>query len=216
MKWLLLVLAFVLGAVVTWFLTVRRASRTLPVEGPVGTDADGGPDADVAPPVVSSGAPVVGAVGPVGAAELAAVVGDGMLSAEPDAPSEEVPGDAGPEEEATRFGGAHTAVSEAPGAAEAWDRDAQDEDALMPRTSPGVAPVVDATPNGDVAGVGEPDAVAAVDAVLPLDGDRGGDGEVDASQSEVPETREASAAGTTQGELTFDQPGESVPPEDKP
>ena len=215
MKWLLLVLAFVLGAVVTWFLTVRRASRTLPVEGPVGTDADASPDADVAP-VVSPGAPAVGAVGAVGAAELAAVVGDGVLSTEPDAPSEEVPGDAGPEEEATRFGGAHTAVSEAPGAAEAWDRDAQDEDALMPRTSPEVAPVVDATPNGDLAGVGEPDAVAAVDAVLPLDGDGGGDSEADISQSEVPETREVPAAGPTQGELTFDQPGESVPPEDKP
>ncbi|KRF39484.1 hypothetical protein [Terrabacter sp. Soil810] len=214
MKWLLLVLAFVLGAVVTWFLTVRRASRTPPVEGPVGTDADGGAAADVAP-VVAPGAPVVGAVGVVGAADLAAVVGDGLLPAEADAPSEEVPGDAGPEEEATRFGGAHTAVSEEPGAAEAWDRDAQDEDALMPRTSPDVVPVVDATPNGDLAGVGEPDAVAAVDAVLPLDGDGGGDDEVDASQSQGAEITAAPAAGPTQGELAFDQPGESVPPEDK-
>jgi hypothetical protein len=165
-RWLLLVLAFVLGAVVTWFLTVKRASRTLPVP------------------------------------------------AEADRLSEEVPGDAGPEEEATRFGGTHTAVSDEPGAAEAWDRDAQDEDALMPRTPPDVAPVVDATPNGDLAGVGEPDAVAAVDAVLPLEGDGGG--EVAASQLEVPETRGAPAAGPTQGELTFDQPEESVPPEDKP
>ena len=29
MTWLLLVLAFVLGAAITWFLTVRRASRTV-------------------------------------------------------------------------------------------------------------------------------------------------------------------------------------------
>lgn len=196
MKWLLLALAVALGAAITWFLTVKRASRTA-------------------------------------GAEDQAVVG----------PSGEARGDADLEDDATGFGGAHTPVSESPGPAEAWDRDAQDEDALLSRPSPAarvdrtsrapdaeagaaeeidelevdgsggpvdtVAPVADATPNGDVAGVGEPDAVAAVDAILPLDGD--------VSRPTRSETSEAQQARPAQGELIGDDENEeSVPPEDRP
>ena len=42
MKWLLLVLAFVLGAVITWFLTVRRASRTVQAGPGEGASPAGG------------------------------------------------------------------------------------------------------------------------------------------------------------------------------
>lgn len=130
MKWLLVAVAFVLGAVTTWFLTVKRVTR-----------------------VVSEEEQVPG--------------GTGRQAAEGTGSSADVEVD-DVEDAASAFGGAHTATSDASGAAEAWDRDAEDEDALMsgraddaPELS--MPPVADATPNGDVAGVGDPDGVAAID-----------------------------------------------------
>ena len=73
---------------------------------------------------------------------------------------------------ATPSGSSTPATSEASGAAEAWDRDAEDEDALMSGRTDDDAPdlrmppVAEATPNGDVAGVGDPDGVAAIDEQL--------------------------------------------------
>ena len=121
MKWLLMVVAFVLGAAITWLLTVKRVTRVVPTEDQAPGGAGASADAEDA------------------------------------------------EDEASRFGGAHTPTSDTPGAAEAWDRDAEDEDALMSdRTheaggDPSMPPVADATPNGDLAGVGAPDGVAAID-----------------------------------------------------
>jgi len=75
MKWWLVAVAAVLGGVITWRLTVRRATRS---------------------------------------------------------PSESSP-ESSAQDEAAGFGGTPTPVSETLGAAEAWDRDAEDEDALLPR-----------------------------------------------------------------------------------
>ena len=93
--------------------------------------------------------------------------------------------DEGEADDGAAFGGARTEFSVPPGPAEGWDRDAQDEDALMAhgQETPGdvdadattdVPPVAAATPHGDVAGVGDPRAVEAVDAVA-VDRDEGGD-----------------------------------------
>ena len=256
MKWLLLVLAFVLGAAMTWFLTVKHASRTVPD----GAGAAPGPSAPEPGPVVSPGEPVAGAVGIAGGGDLAAAAGAGVMATEPtEAPQrshEEIDGDAG------GFGGPRTPLSEAPGAAESWDRNAEDEDALLSRASvqsadvvaavadttpdedgaPDIAPVVDATRNGDVAGVGEPEAVAALEEAVegddagssadevpdaePSEDDLDADGSVTPAITIVPVTDAipsgdvAGVAGPgvrpTQGELTFDEPDGSVPPEEKP
>jgi hypothetical protein len=140
-----------------------------------------------------------------------------------------------PDDATAGFGGPRTPLSESPGPAESWDRDAQDEDALMPRPSPeqagdagvvdatadldeasAVAPSADATPNGDLAGVGDPAAVAALDDVADAAGTDAGAGEPpsgsggDVAGGGEPEAR------PTQGELTFDEPDWSVPPEEKP
>ena len=146
MKWLLVVVAFVLGAAITWFLTVKRVTRSVPA---------GDQTSAVAPEVT----PVVSPGGPVGEADQAHDEADEA------------------DDGASSFGGAHTPTSEAVGAAEAWDRDAEDEDALMSEPSEeapvdqpsDLAPVEDATANGDVAGVGEPAAVSVVDSTLPLE-----------------------------------------------
>ena len=80
--------------------------------------------------------------------------------------------------DASAFGGTPTPPSDVVGPAESWIRDAQDEDALLatdeghvapeaedPRPdSRDVPPVRSATRAGDVAGVGEPETVAAVEA----------------------------------------------------
>jgi hypothetical protein len=228
MKWLLMLLAFVLGAAITWFLTVKRATRTVSV-------GDGGGDVAAAEPeltpVVSPGEPVAGALGAAGGADLDAAAGAGVLAAEAPATTEtaetseavDSPGDDAAaeddEDDASRFGGSHTEPSEAPGAAEEWDRDAQDEDALMPASAveasdrgaqaqEDVPPVVDATPKGDLAGVGNPSDVAEVD------------GHVEAQQPQTgAETGESSSAGDVagvrdsparheQGELIFDDEAE--------
>ncbi|WP_028785660.1 hypothetical protein [Terracoccus sp. 273MFTsu3.1] len=320
MKWLLLVLAFVLGAAFTWFLTVRRVSRTVQAgAGPVtGTDVGAAPErtgldgvhaetggepaGPELTPVVSPGEPVAGAVGIAGGADLAAAAGAGVLATEhdesveathdvgehvePEGTARGVQDEAGEDEmvdeaevvDEAGFGGAHTPISESPGAAEAWDRNAEDEDALLPRsaaqaavaapvreTTPdddvaphtppvadatpnddvaaGVAPVDGATPNGDLAGVGEPEAVAALDEAAGRDVsgswadevpevDPSSADDLDAAASERPAVDVAPVADTTpsgdlagvagpgarptQGELTFDEPDDSVPPEEKP
>jgi hypothetical protein len=120
MKWLLVVVAFILGAAITSFLTVKRGTRVVSAGGQVNVGDDSSADVeDVA-------------------------------------------------DDASAFGGAHTSTSEVAGAAEAWDREAEDEDALMAGRSDDAAelpvpPVAEATPNGDMAGVGDPDEVAAID-----------------------------------------------------
>jgi hypothetical protein len=90
-------------------------------------------------------------------------------------------------DDGSAFGGARTEFSVLTGPAESWDRDAQDEDALLSRedeapAGPAVGtdatPVAEATPRGDVAGVGEPDAIEAVEAVRVTD-DPAGPGDED-------------------------------------
>jgi len=282
MKWLLMVVAFVLGAAITWFLTVKRVTRTVPAGDPAAAELS----EPETVPVVFPGGPVAGAVGVAGGADLVAAAGAGVLATEAAGSSDdedegehdgnEDDGDEDDGDEASRFGGAHTPASETPGAAEAWDRDAEDEDALLPElpdvdpsgkddlraggsVDPEAAavPVADATPNGDVAGVGEPAAVAAVDeqveaddtgsgsaevqdavpapeddvdadvsaepadAIVPpvAEATPGGDGVRDpATVDSVPtgsETTEAQRARPMQGELTFDEPEKSVPPEER-
>ena len=130
MKWLLVAVAFVLGAVTTWFLSVKRVTRVVSAEDQVPGGADRRP-----------------------------AEGTGSSA---DVQVEDV------EDHASAFGGARTATSEASGAAEAWDRDAEDEDALLSGRVDDAAelsmpPVAEATPNGDMAGVGDPGGVAAVD-----------------------------------------------------
>jgi hypothetical protein len=246
MKWLLMVVAFVLGAAITWFLTVKRVTRTVPAGDPAAAELS----EPETVPVVFPGGPVAGAVGVAGGADLVAAAGAGVLATEAAGSSEDEDDDGGEVDEdegdeASRFGGAHTPASETPGAAEAWDRDAEDEDALLPElrdvdragkddlraggsADPDVAavPVADATPNGDVAGVGEPAAVAAVDERVGADDTGSGAAEVqdavpapeDDLDADVPtgsETTEAQRARPMQGELTFDEPEKSVPPEDR-
>ena len=138
MKWPLVGVAFFLGAAVTWFVTVKRVTLVVPAGGPA-----------------------------TGGADLPAAEGSGSS-----ADAEDVDDVEGVEDDPSAFGGARTATSEASGAAEAWDRDAEDEDALMSgRTDDdapdlSMPPVAEGRPNGDVAGVGDPDGVAAIDEQL--------------------------------------------------
>ncbi|GGN02264.1 hypothetical protein GCM10009721_31830 [Terrabacter tumescens] len=230
MKWLLMLLAFVLGAAITWFLTVKRVTRTVSVD-------DGAADVEAAEPdltpVVSPGEPVAGAVGVAGGADLAAAAGAGVLAAEApeisqtseaaDSAVDDEDGEEGEDDadNASRFGGSHTEPSEAPGAAEEWDRDAQDEDALMPASAveasdPGaeseedVPPVVDATPNGDLAGVGNPAEVAEVDGHVEAQQSAAAGQASDSSSTGDVAGVSQSAARHEQGELTFDD--EPEPP----
>lgn len=139
MKWWLVLVAFALGAFVTWLLTMRRDSDPVPM----------------GERVVSGGEPM----GP----------GERRRAPSAEAPAEGARDEA---DDASAFGGTPSEFSSAPGTAESWHRDWEDEDALMTREpEPGageveavVPPVAEATPNGDLAGVGEPQAVQAVDA----------------------------------------------------
>lgn len=165
MKWLLMVVAFVLGAAITWFLTVRRVSRTVPV-GEETAPAVAQPEMA---PVVWPGGAVAGAVGVAGGADLVAATSAGVVGTVADS-SEDAEGVADindAQDDASGFGGPRTPTSDSPGAAEGWDRDAEDEDALLSRPSGDVSipPVADAKPKGDVAGVGDPTQVAAVDEI---------------------------------------------------
>ncbi|MBW8730975.1 MAG: hypothetical protein JF622_08305 [Terrabacter sp.] len=231
-------------------------SRTVQ-EGAGAADESSAPELT---PVVSPGEPVAGAVGIGGGADLAAADGTGVLAAEADEASQRSQDEAAADEGG--FGGPHTPLSESPGAAESWDRDAEDEDALLPRSSveaavvahvaeatpdddvtPAIAPVAEANPNGDLAGVAEPEAVAALDEAAEGD-DVGSSAEevsevdpssaddLDVDESEEPAVNVAPVADATpsgdpagvggpgaratQGELTFDEPEDSVPPEEKP
>ncbi|KRF44573.1 hypothetical protein ASH01_11290 [Terrabacter sp. Soil811] len=288
MKWLLLMLAFVLGAAITWFLTVKHASRT--VQEGAGAAAE--LSAPEPTPVVSPSEPVAGAAGVAGGADLAAAAGAGVLATEPAGTSQRSHDEV--DVDAAGFGGPHTPLSESRSAAESWDRNAEDEDALLSRASEddaddapvaeatpndgaasavapvvdatpndgaasavapvvdatpndgaasAVAPVVDATPNGDLAGVGEPEAVAALeeeveeddagswaDEVPDVEPSQEDDLDADVSVARAtnivpvadatPSGDVAGVAGPgalpTQGELTFDEPDDSVPPEEKP
>ena len=144
MKWWLVLVAFVLGVLFTWLMT-RRGD-----EEPLSTSEH-----------------------PVSASEPADADADERLdAASATAVPDESPGEV---DDASAFAGSPSEFSSDPGAAESWHRDAQDEDALLSHESepeatrvgvePSVPPVAEATPNGDVAGVGEPEAVEAVDAV---------------------------------------------------
>ncbi|WP_374968752.1 hypothetical protein [Terrabacter sp. BE26] len=108
MKWLLVAVAFALGAAITWLLTVRRVSLTVPAV------ADG------------AGDPTEGANGMgSGAAHVEGVAGDSGREAEP------VEDDAGDGlEDASRFGGERTSSTVSPRVG--WDDDAEDIDALLP------------------------------------------------------------------------------------
>ena len=142
MKWWLVLVAFVLGVLVTWLMT-RRGD-----EEPLSTSER-----------------------PVSASEPADA-GERLDGASATAVPDESPGEV---DDASAFAGSPSEFSSDPGAAESWHRDAQDEDALLSHESEpeatragveaSVPPVAEATPNGDVAGVGEPETVKAVDAV---------------------------------------------------
>jgi hypothetical protein len=132
-KWVLLLVAFVAGAGLTWLLTVHRVTRDVPVGG--------APDADDRT-----------------------------------------------EDDASGFGGPSSGESSGVAGAR-WMRDAQDEDALLPDA--GLAPVEDASPMGDVAGLGHPEATRALDA--------GAGNEPPAGTGTDPGTDPGSAADTRPG-----------------
>ena len=144
MKWWLVLVAFVLGVLVTWLMTRRGDEEPLSKgERPVSASDDADADA-----------------------------GERLDGASATAVPDESPGEV---DDASAFAGSPSEFSSDPGAAESWHRDAQDEDALLSHESEreatradveaSVPPVAEATPNGDVAGVGEPETVKAVDAV---------------------------------------------------
>ncbi len=171
MKWWLVLVAFVLGLVVTWLMTRRR-----------------------------EGEPVSGSERAVSADERTHV--DDRLGA----PSTAAAADEsrGEVDDASAFGGSPSEFSSAPGAAESWHRDAQDEDALLSHepepeatradVEASVPPVAEATRNGDVAGVGQPQAVQAVDAV-----------EADADAVKSQPAVSQPARESEQGTFTFDE-----------
>jgi len=103
MKWLLVAVAFVLGAGITWLLTVRRVRVTVPAVA----DAAGDPND--------------GGSGMGSDAEQVAGVADG-----PGRESEPVEDDV---EDASRFGGERTSSTVSPRVG--WDDDAEDIDALL-------------------------------------------------------------------------------------
>lgn len=180
MKWWLVLVALVLGILVTWLLT-RREGAAVPSSGPAVSQSE---PLEAAAPSHSSG------------------TGD-------DEPDVSDPSD---------FAGAPSEFSSDVGAAESWDRDAQDEDALLPHepvpaagaVEADVPPVAQATPNGDLAGVGEPGAVQAVDAV-----------EVDAEVVTKDEPPVGRPRTSEQGTFTFDEvaaekDGEPAGDDDRP
>src|SRR6476620_1491236 len=106
MKWWLVLVAFVLGVLVTWLLAGRRAE-----------------------PGVSDGESTVSGPEPV-------VLGEGDRFGESgavgDGDADQGDADEGDDDDGSAFAGATTEYSAVVGAAESWDRDAQDEDALLP------------------------------------------------------------------------------------
>ncbi|MGO4599703.1 hypothetical protein [Terrabacter sp. 2RAF25] len=164
MKWWLVLVAFVLGVLVTWLLS-RRGGGSVPTTGPA----------------VSHSEPL-----------------DGAAPSDAASDSDDDPDVSDP----SAFAGAPSEFTSDVGAAESWDRDAQDEDALLPHepvSAAGIAeaevpPVAEATPNGDLAGVGEPEAVQAVDAV-----------EVQAEVVTQDEALNRGPSKAEQGAFTFDE-----------
>ena len=159
MKWLMMLVAIVLGAGITWLLTVRRVTRQVT------------PAAATAP---ASGEAAAGdEVARYEAAREEAAAGEaaGEAARDETARDEAAPGEAAPGktasddervDEAAGFGGAVTQESSSH---MGWDRTSQDEDALFPHEAPGlrpeaqdVPPIAGATPNGDLAGVTAPRA----------------------------------------------------------
>ena len=122
MKWLLVVVAFVLGAAITWLLTVKRVTRVVPTEGqaPGGAGASAEDDRE---------------------AEDEASV---SVELTPRRPTPRVLRRRGIATPRTRM------------------RSCLAGRTTMPLTL-SLPPVADATPNGDLAGVGDPDGVAAID-----------------------------------------------------
>ena len=105
MKWLLVAVAFVLGAGITWLLTVRRVSPTVPAV----TDAAGDPN---------DGGGDMGS----DAEHVEGVAGDPGREAEAEPVEDEL-------EDASRFGGERTTSTVSPRVG--WDDDAEDLDALL-------------------------------------------------------------------------------------
>ncbi|GAB3884836.1 hypothetical protein [Terrabacter terrigena] len=169
MKWWLVLVALLIGAVVTWFLTRREGESVPSGESPVsGSERSGQGEAGRSP-------------------SRDAGVGDAYE---------------GEVDDASAFGGAPTEFSSQLGSAESWHRDAQDEDALLAREPASevgdveahVPPVAEATPYGDVAGLGEPEAIRAVDAV-----------EVDAEAAKQVEAPSRAPRESEQGTFVFDE-----------
>ena len=144
MKWLMMLVAIVLGAGITWLLTVRRVTRKVITPGAAASEAPG----DQAAP----GGPAAGVPG------VTDVAGEGGG----DGVGGEVQGDEYGDD-AAGFGGP---VAREASSGLGWDRTSQDEDALFPHAVPvlpadvtAAPPIAGATPNGDVAGVTAPAAV---------------------------------------------------------
>jgi hypothetical protein len=103
MKWLLMAVAFVLGAAVTWLVTVKRVTKDVPIGSDAGGEDRGGEGMasteshEVTDPIQEGGG------------------------------GTETPVDEG--EDASRFGGEHTSSTASPRVG--WDEDAEDIDALL-------------------------------------------------------------------------------------
>lgn len=110
MKWLLVAVAFALGAAITWFLTVKRVTQTVPTQGAGVGDVDQGG----------------GAMDSSETHDLEGQVGDGDADGDSHGAAEAV--DDG-SDDASSFGGERTSASAS--ARAGWDHDAEDIDALL-------------------------------------------------------------------------------------
>jgi hypothetical protein len=115
MKWWLVLVAFVLGVLVTWLLAGRRAEPGV---------SDGESTVSGTEPVVLGEGDRFGESGAVGDGDAH----EGEVDEGDDDESDDDEGD----DDGSAFAGATTEYSAVVGAAESWDRDAQDEDALLP------------------------------------------------------------------------------------
>jgi hypothetical protein len=179
MKWLMMLVAIVLGAGITWLLTVRRVTRqvtpgdaTAPEPGETAARDETAREEVRRDEAAREEAPCEGAT-------------PGEF-----APGETVPGETASDDErvddAAGFGGAVTQESSS---LMGWDRTSQDEDALFPHEAPGlrpeaetVPPIAGATPHGDLAGVTAPRAEGVAEpepagrAAADVDGDTPAEG----------------------------------------
>lgn len=104
MKWLLVGVAFVLGAAITWFLTVKRVNQTMQTAGPDVDDTD------------------------EGGTSMGSREGNGVEDVSGDDGTEPEALDDG-SDDASRFGGERTEATADPRVG--WDHDAEDIDALL-------------------------------------------------------------------------------------